>query len=186
MADETAEVARRYAEALIGAAEQEGAVDAVLDELDEIERDVLKAYPAVRPGAGLGAGLGGREGPHPGRRLRGPGLEPGVPVPPGPQPARAARPARGAWPARPGRSGTGATSASRSRSARPFPLDEGQLQALRDRLARLTGATPILHVSTDPDLIGGLVVQVGDDRYDASVEEPARTASPTTDRRKDA
>ena len=41
---------------------------------------------------------------------------------------------------------------------------------LRDRLAALTGATPILLVSTDPDLIGGLVVQVGDHRYDASVK----------------
>ncbi len=43
-------------------------------------------------------------------------------------------------------------------------------KTLRDRLAALTGATPILLVSTDPDLIGGLVVQVGDHRYDASVK----------------
>ena len=35
---------------------------------------------------------------------------------------------------------------------------------------RLTGATPIFQVSTDPDLIGGLVVQVGDQRYDSSVK----------------
>ena len=59
---------------------------------------------------------------------------------------------------------------SRSRFARPFPLDESQMQALRDRLSRLTGATPILQVSTDPNLIGGLVVQVGDIRYDASAK----------------
>ena len=50
------------------------------------------------------------------------------------------------------------------------PLDEGQLQTLRDRLAGLIGGTPILIVSTDPGLIGGLVVQVGDHRYDASVK----------------
>ena len=50
------------------------------------------------------------------------------------------------------------------------PLDEDQLKTLRDRLAALTGATPISEVSTDPDLIGGLVVQVGDHRYDASVK----------------
>ena len=35
------------------------------------------------------------------------------------------------------------------------PLGESQLQALRDRLAALTGGTPILNVYTDPDLIGG-------------------------------
>ena len=33
----------------------------------------------------------------------------------------------------------------------------------------MIAATPILHVVVDPDLIGGLVVQVGDDVYDASV-----------------
>ncbi len=50
------------------------------------------------------------------------------------------------------------------------PLDEGQLEALRARLAKMTGATPILDVSTDPNLIAGLVVQVGDIRYDASAK----------------
>ena len=50
------------------------------------------------------------------------------------------------------------------------PLDEGQLQALRERLARLVAGTPILNVLTDPSLIGGLVVQVGDTLYDASVK----------------
>jgi F-type H+-transporting ATPase subunit delta len=54
------------------------------------------------------------------------------------------------------------------RSARP--LAEDQLKELRNRLAQLTGATPVLHIATDPDLIGGLVVQVGDNRYDASVK----------------
>ena len=38
------------------------------------------------------------------------------------------------------------------------------------RSARMTGATPILAVSTDPTLIAGLVVQVGDIRYDASAK----------------
>jgi len=50
------------------------------------------------------------------------------------------------------------------------PLDETQLQSLRDQLARLIAGTPILNVSTDPELIGGMVVQVGDHRYDASVK----------------
>jgi F-type H+-transporting ATPase subunit delta len=50
------------------------------------------------------------------------------------------------------------------------PLDETQLQSLRDQLARVIAGTPILNVSTDPELIGGMVVQVGDHRYDASVK----------------
>jgi F-type H+-transporting ATPase subunit delta len=49
------------------------------------------------------------------------------------------------------------------------PLDPAQESSLRDRVARMISATPILHVSTDPSLIGGLVVQVGDQVCDASV-----------------
>ena len=45
VSDETTELARRYAEALIGAAEKEGGVDPLLEELAEIEKDVLKAFP---------------------------------------------------------------------------------------------------------------------------------------------
>jgi len=50
-----------------------------------------------------------------------------------------------------------------------LPLDEGQQSALRDRLASMTQATPVITLVVDPSLIGGLVVQVGDDLYDASV-----------------
>ena len=49
------------------------------------------------------------------------------------------------------------------------PLDEGQQAALRDRLASMIHATPVITLEVDPSLIGGLVVQVGDDVYDASV-----------------
>ncbi|HEV3120667.1 MAG TPA: F0F1 ATP synthase subunit delta, partial [Isosphaeraceae bacterium] len=49
------------------------------------------------------------------------------------------------------------------------PLDDAQQAALRERLAQLTGATPILHVELDRSLIAGLVVQIGDHVYDASV-----------------
>jgi len=49
------------------------------------------------------------------------------------------------------------------------PLDEGQTEELKQRLAAMTGATPMLEVSTDPSLIGGLIVQIGDQVYDASV-----------------
>ena len=49
------------------------------------------------------------------------------------------------------------------------PLDPGQESALRDKVAGMISATPVLHVTTDPSLIGGLIVQVGDQVCDASV-----------------
>jgi F-type H+-transporting ATPase subunit delta len=48
-------------------------------------------------------------------------------------------------------------------------LDAAQEAALRDRVARMISATPILNVTTDESLIGGLIVQVGDQVCDASV-----------------
>jgi F-type H+-transporting ATPase subunit delta len=49
------------------------------------------------------------------------------------------------------------------------PLDEGQQAAVRERLASMVNATPVITLEVDPSLIGGLVVQVGDEVYDASV-----------------
>ena len=50
------------------------------------------------------------------------------------------------------------------------PLDDGLREALRAKLsAMLAGGTPILSEEVDPELIGGLVVQIGDGLYDASV-----------------
>jgi F-type H+-transporting ATPase subunit delta len=49
------------------------------------------------------------------------------------------------------------------------PLDDSQRKALEGRLSQLIGATPVLTAEVDPSLIAGLVVQVGDDVYDASV-----------------
>ncbi len=50
------------------------------------------------------------------------------------------------------------------------PLDQAQIEALRAKVAGLTqGGEPVLNVVTDPDLIGGLVVQIGDVVLDASV-----------------
>jgi F-type H+-transporting ATPase subunit delta len=169
VADESAEVARRYAEALINAAEREGNVDAVLDELAELERDVLKAHPQfaqilasrrvstsqkdrilVDLLEGRASGLVLRFLRVLNRHERLGSIR------------VVARQARAIWDRRNRRVPIQVRSA--------FPLDESQLQALRDRLARLTGATPILQVSTDPNLIAGLVVQVGDLRYDASAK----------------
>ena len=120
--DDSAEVARRYAEALINAAEKEGAVEPVLDELDRARARRPEAVPAVRPDPGLSTGF---------RRPRKtgscstlfdePGLEPGLAVPAGAQSPRAARllwlrspgEARAIWDKRNMRG-------SRCRSARPF------------------------------------------------------------------
>jgi F-type H+-transporting ATPase subunit delta len=49
------------------------------------------------------------------------------------------------------------------------PLDATQLESVKTRLTALVQATPVITLEVDPSLIGGLVVQVGDDVYDASV-----------------
>ncbi len=49
------------------------------------------------------------------------------------------------------------------------PLDEAQQAALSDRLAGMIHASPVISLEVDPSLLGGLVVQVGDAVYDASV-----------------
>ena len=90
VSDETTELARRYAEALIGAAEKEGGVDPLLDELAEIENDVLKAFPRFAAVAGFATGLDRPQRPDPDRGLRQAGLEPGLAVPAGPESPRAA------------------------------------------------------------------------------------------------
>jgi F-type H+-transporting ATPase subunit delta len=50
------------------------------------------------------------------------------------------------------------------------PLDEGQQEALRQKVAGMIAATPIMQITTDPALIGGLIVQVGDQVCDASIQ----------------
>jgi F-type H+-transporting ATPase subunit delta len=167
--DESIALARRYAEALVDAAQNEGGVDTALAELAEIEEDVLKPFPR------FAAVLASDRVPSPekDRMLR--ELFEG----------RASslvlrflrvlnrhgrlgilgsvlREARVLWDRRNRRIPV------RVRSA--VPLDEAQLDSLRQRLTRLVDGTPIVTASTDADLIGGLVVQVGDQLYDASVK----------------
>jgi F-type H+-transporting ATPase subunit delta len=55
----------------------------------------------------------------------------------------------------------------RVRSAVPLPDD--QRERLLGQLRELTRKEPVLDAGVDPDLLGGLVVQIGDWRYDASV-----------------
>jgi F-type H+-transporting ATPase subunit delta len=169
VADTTAEVARRYAEALVNAADREGAAEATLNELAEIQRDVLRAHPRFAQVLASGRITPARKDQMLldvfekrasslvvrflrvlNRHERLDILELVI------------RESSAIWDRRNRRVPV------QVRAARP--LEENQQKELEDRLARLTGATPVLQVSTDPDLIGGLVVQVGDNRYDASVK----------------
>lgn len=49
------------------------------------------------------------------------------------------------------------------------PLDQAQLQHVADRLRKAMGREPVLHSYTDPTMIGGLKLQIGDQLIDASV-----------------
>jgi F-type H+-transporting ATPase subunit delta len=49
------------------------------------------------------------------------------------------------------------------------PLPDDQRERLLEQLRTLTRREPVLNARVDPDVLGGLIVQVGDWRYDASV-----------------
>jgi F-type H+-transporting ATPase subunit delta len=53
------------------------------------------------------------------------------------------------------------------RSAKP--LEDAQLKRLTDEIRQIINREPVLDTRVDPDLLGGMVVQVGDWLYDASV-----------------
>jgi F-type H+-transporting ATPase subunit delta len=183
VSDATTELARRYAEALIGAAEKEGNAVAVLDELTEIEDEVLKAFPrfadllaSARVSTAhkdqiLTEVFADRASSLVLRFLRVLNRHERLGML-----AVVSREARTIWDRRNNRVPVHVRAA--------VELDESQLQILRDRLAAVTGATPILLVSTDPDLIGGLVVQVGDHRFDASFNVKSSSSLPKSRRAK--
>ena len=54
-------------------------------------------------------------------------------------------------------------------------LNESQLESLRSTLATTLKQEPILDVKVDPELLGGLVVQIGDRVYDTSVRSRLET-----------
>ncbi|MBX6312172.1 MAG: ATP synthase F1 subunit delta [Isosphaeraceae bacterium] len=164
----TAEVARSYAEALLNAASRDGQAEAVLGELEELREDLLRPFPrfaellaspslpAQDKDRMLVETLEGRAHPLVLRFLRVLNrhgrlalLDPIL------------RRARELWDRRQNRIPVEVRSA--------VPLDEAQQAALRERLAQMTGAHPVIHLTVDPSLLGGLVVQVGDRLYDVSV-----------------
>ncbi len=169
--DEAAsEVARNYADALLAAAGEEAG--AVVDELDEIA-DVVRGQPRfaeLMESPMLGSAdrdrvlvelFGGKAHPMAVNLLRVLNRNGRLGV----LPTVAAR-ARAAWDRKQGRRPVTVRSA--------VPLDDAQRAALAGRLSSLIGATPVLTLEVDPSLIAGLVVQVGDDVYDASVRTRLR------------
>ena len=49
------------------------------------------------------------------------------------------------------------------------PLSDEQRARLADDLRQAFGREPVLDLKVDPDVLGGVVVRVGDHVYDASV-----------------
>lgn len=48
-------------------------------------------------------------------------------------------------------------------------LDEAQRRAVAESAAKLSGKSPVMEFRVDPQIVGGLILQVGDIRYDNSV-----------------
>ena len=57
---------------------------------------------------------------------------------------------------------------ARARAVTAVPLSEAERQALTQRLERDTGRRIILETAVDPELLGGVRVQIGDQLIDAS------------------
>lgn len=54
------------------------------------------------------------------------------------------------------------------------PLSTEALEALRQRLAQTMSASPIVETAVDPQLLGGLLIRVGDTVYDGTVRNRLR------------
>ncbi len=160
------ELTRNYAEALLGASGDQA--EAAVIELEEIHSDLLEHYPKfseilasptvsiAKKDRLLTETLGGRTLEPVIRFLRvlnrhgRLGMLPSV-----------IRQARSTLDRRLNRKAVTVRSAT--------PLDEAQQASLRDKLSAMIHASPVITLEVDPSLIGGLVVQVGDAVYDASV-----------------
>lgn len=164
-----ARIARVYVEALLGVATQNGQAEEIGDELDSLVRDVWKKHPQVAAFF---------TSPALTRRQREPVLLTALTGNASPLlrnflgvlnhnnrldllPAIAAA-YREALDERAGRVRVWVRSAT--------PLDDAEREELTRTLAATLGKQPILNVRVEPELLGGLVVQVGDRVYDSSVK----------------
>jgi F-type H+-transporting ATPase subunit delta len=164
---------RPYAEALVNAAEKAGAVDAVFEDLEEIQARVLLAFPrfhailksptvSVADKARiLNETFGDRVHPIVSRFL-------GVLNTHGRLDLldRAIDEARALLERRRNRRLAVVHSA--------VELNDSTKQLLEKRVATMTGSTPLVHYVVDPSLIGGFSVRVGDRVYDLSLKSRLR------------
>ena len=165
----TPTVVRHYAEALVNAAVSENQAEPALDDLEAIDQEVLAVHPNF--GKVLGSSqvpaaekdrmllevFGDRVSPVVLRFLRVLNRHGrlGLLSP-------LAREARQIWDRRHKRVPVYVRTA--------VPLEPAQEAALREKVGRMIAATPMMEITTDPSLIGGLIVQVGDQVCDASVQ----------------
>jgi F-type H+-transporting ATPase subunit delta len=164
----TARIARVYAEALMAAARQNGQADELGDELDAVVRNILMTHPRIEQFLGnLAVGRKAKqqvldaafsnEGPELLRKFLGVlnqngrlGLLSFI--------AAAYQRLRDE-----------AANRVRVRVTSAVELNDAQVMALKKTLTETLNAQPVLDVHTDADLLGGLVVRVGDRVYDTSV-----------------
>ena len=55
-----------------------------------------------------------------------------------------------------------------------IPLDEAEQTRLNDRIGEALGRKPVLHAYTDPSIIGGVRLRIGDEMIDGSVSTRLR------------
>lgn len=51
----------------------------------------------------------------------------------------------------------------------PGPLGDEQVEVIKQRIQQAIGQEPVLHCSTEPDMLGGLKLRIGDQLIDGSV-----------------
>src|SRR5262245_42494132 len=165
---------RQYAEALLNAASNEGKAEAALDDLDAIQAEVLREHPSFAqllsssqvPAAEkdriLDQVFAGRVADIVLRFLRVLNRHGRLNLA-----SAVAKEARQIWDRKHKRIPVRVVSA--------VPLDEGQQNALKERVAGMIAAIPVLETITEPSLVGGLIVQVGDQVYDASIRNRLET-----------
>ncbi|MBX3386022.1 MAG: ATP synthase F1 subunit delta [Phycisphaeraceae bacterium] len=54
------------------------------------------------------------------------------------------------------------------------PADTSEIESVRSRLREVLGKEPVVHAYTDPSMIGGLRLQIGDQLIDASIASSLR------------
>jgi len=163
-----ARVARVYAEALMGVAAKSNQLDAVGDELEQVVGDVIKPHPRIQEFlAGNSVSMDGK-----------------LPILAAAFEHRTSETfrkflcvlnANGRLDLLPAISAElrtlrdAAAGRVRVRVTAPVPLLDTQVESLTTTLHARLNAQPVLDIRIDPEILGGLIVQVGDKVYDTSV-----------------